>query len=78
MGVHRLPACRRNLSVEIDDPWTPQIVPNPMRGEKGHTQAGKESERSLENAALHRKYAVTDFDFTLAGAFGEVIRTGDG
>jgi hypothetical protein len=63
---------QKKASVEID-PWS-QIVPNPMRGEKGRTQAGRESERSLENAALHRKYAVTDFDFTLEGTFGEVIR----
>jgi len=53
--------------------WS-QIVPNPMRMEKGHTKQGKESERTLENAALLRKYAVTDFDFTLEGKFGPFIQ----
>jgi hypothetical protein len=51
-----------------------QIVPNPMRKEWGLTQSGDPSERSKDNAALDRKYAVADFDFTLGGPFGEVIQ----
>jgi hypothetical protein len=58
-----------------NEPWCwAQIVPNPMRAKTGLTKEGKESERSKENAALHRKYAVTDFDFTLKGKFGPFIQ----
>ena len=45
-----------------------------MRKWWGLTQSGDPSERSKENAAIDRKYAVTDFDFTLEGAFGDVDR----
>jgi hypothetical protein len=51
-----------------------QIVPNPMTAEEGCTKGGKTSARSIENAAVHRRYAVTDFDFTVEGAFGGVIQ----
>jgi hypothetical protein len=53
-----------------------QIVPNPMRKGWGYTKGGDPSERSKDNACADhdRKYAVTDFDFTLEGPFGEVIQ----
>ena len=38
------------------------IVPNPMRGQYGLTQDGKQSGRCLSNV-LHRRFLVTEFDF---------------
>jgi hypothetical protein len=66
---------KKKYLVQADDLGShAQIVPNPMRKEWGLTQKGDPSERSQENAAIDRKYAVTDFDFTLEGAFGEIIQ----
>jgi hypothetical protein len=66
---------QKKYLVQADDLGSyAQIVPNPMRKEWGLTQSGDPSERSKDNAAIDRIYAVTDFDFTLEGAFGEVIQ----
>ena len=51
-----------------------------MRREQGFTKKAKEtqspetSDRCQDNACIVRKYAVMDFDFTLEGSFGELIR----
>jgi hypothetical protein len=62
---------QKKILVQADDLSNfSQIVPNPMLREWGYTRNGKESERSVDNAAILRTYAVTDFDFTLQGVFG--------
>jgi hypothetical protein len=67
---------KKKILVQADDLHTfAQIVPNPMRKEWGYTKTeGKESVRSVDNAAIDRTYAVTDFDMTLEGVFGEFIQ----